>query len=168
MGVLISTFAGSREDFQPAVFPSCAPVLSFKAKERSMLELMSSIHLFAGLVWAAGLFSSISGAVPPASGSGGGFPLQKIARFSGALLVLTGLLRAAGSASFDETKAVFGLYGLAIMVSLVLFSLLITLARSVSAANPRIQARYANAALLCGLAAFSGLMVIMAHWPFTS
>lgn len=110
-----------------------------------MLVLASALHLLAGLVWAAGLLAASSGAASSAPW----------ARAAGPVLLATGLLLAIGSIRLDDTKAAFGLYGLAVALALIAFAAAIVLAR----------ARRPLSWLVGALAVLSVLMALMAHWP---
>lgn len=113
--------------------------------------LTTTLHVFAGIIWAAGLLAAGS------DHHRRGLP----ARWSGPILLASGGLLAFGSIRHDPSKSLLGLYGLSLLAAVMLFSAMIALARRSSTKPEEPNLWW----LLAGTAALSALMVWMAHWP---
>lgn len=132
-----------------------------------MLELVSAIHLFAGLIWAGGILAIIV-MRPQGSDAASVERMVRIMKVGGAFMVLTGILRAFGSATFDERKTFLGLYGLAILSSLLLFTWMISLVRAKAksiTSDDQGPSRSSFIACFGGLAIMVILMTVMSNWP---
>lgn len=115
-----------------------------------MHQIVIFLHLLAGVLWSAALFSH--------SGGGG---ITRIGRLAGPVLLISGLLLALGGAAHDPGKSLVGLYGVFILVAALLFGAAIGAARRpTQSGGPQVPWQ-----IVAPVAALCALMALMAHWP---
>lgn len=116
-----------------------------------MHQFVVFLHLLAGVLWSAALLSQHA--------TGGA---ARLGRMAGPVVLLTGLLLAMGGARHDPSKAIVGLYGLAILIAVLSFGAAIrAMRRQVHPDRGRIPWQVVMpVGILCAL------MAVMAHWPF--